>query len=93
MSPAPVKKGTAVTARQQQVLDFIKDYWCTRRMAPTFQEIAEHLNGIGKSAVHDHLHALKRRGLLDWKPRAFRTVHLLDAQGVPLTQFSGESSQ
>ena len=52
----------ALTARQREVLDFIKHYIETNAYAPAVRDIARHFN-ITVKAAHDHLKALERKGV------------------------------
>ena len=54
----------ALTPRQKQVLDFIKDCINTRGCPPTMREIADEFDISSTNAVNDHLKALERKGAL-----------------------------
>jgi repressor LexA len=52
-----------LTARQQEVLEFIKHYIEQNSYAPAVRDIAKHF-GITVKASHDHLKALERKGAI-----------------------------
>lgn len=62
-----------LTARQEQVLDYIRESLRTRGYPPTVREICAALKLSSPSTVHAHLANLERRGLIHRdpsKPRA-----------------------
>ena len=64
------------TTRQREVLDFIAEYIHTHTYPPTIREVAENFS-ISVKGAHDHLTALKKKGLLrqgDKKPRTLELV-------------------
>jgi repressor LexA len=79
-------KGGAVrglTARQQQVLDFIRE--ATRRTGypPTVREICSELNLSSPSTVHAHLANLERLGLVHRDPSKPRALELANELRPP----------
>ena len=67
---------TKLTARQQQVLDFIKLYLKTHYMPPTRAEIARELGFRSANAAEEHLKALARKGAVEMIPGASRGIRL-----------------
>jgi repressor LexA len=61
-----------LTDRQHIVLDAIQAYWAEQGVPPSVTELAAVL-GVGRSTVHQHLIALKRKGYLDHVEGASRT--------------------
>ena len=64
------------TERQREVLDFIAKYVHTHTYSPTIREVADHFS-ISVKGAHDHLTALRKKGLLkqgDKKPRTMELV-------------------
>jgi len=64
------------TKRQEEVLEFIAGYISTNAYSPTIREVAEFFS-ISVKGAHDHLTALKKKGLLrqgDNKPRTMELV-------------------
>ena len=74
---------TALTARQQQVLDCIRDFQRESGMAPTRAEIAEIMGFQSKNAASDHLRALERKGYIHLHNDRSRGIQLLDAAVWP----------
>jgi repressor LexA len=64
-----------LTARQEQVLAYIRDSILQRGYPPTLREIGAHMGIRSTNGVNDHLRALERKGYLsreDMKSRALR---------------------
>ncbi len=64
-----------LTARQHQVLAFIRQSILDRGYPPTLREIGAHMGIRSTNGVNDHLRALERKGYLtreDMKSRALR---------------------
>lgn len=71
------KDRSALTERQQQVLDFIASSINERGYPPTLREIGERLGIRSTNGVNDHLKALEKKGYLareDLKSRALRPI-------------------
>ena len=54
----------ALTPRQTEVLNYIKECINTRGCPPTMREIADAFNIASTNAINDHLRALERKGAL-----------------------------
>src|SRR5690606_6164496 len=65
-----------LTARQQQVLAFIREYMATNGYPPTRVDIARELGFRSPNAAEDHLKALARKGAIEVLPRASRGIRL-----------------
>jgi repressor LexA len=66
-----------LTARQEQVLAYIRDSIVDRGYPPTLREIGAHMGIRSTNGVNDHLRALERKGYLtreDMKSRALRPL-------------------
>ncbi len=76
----------ALTTRQQQIHDLIRDYIVQTGMPPTRAEIASHLGFRSPNAAEEHLKALARKGILEIIPGASRGIRLLikNNDGLPL---------
>ena len=64
------------TKRQEEVIGFIAEYIHTHAYPPTIREVADFFS-ISVKGAHDHLTALKKKGLLkqgDKKPRTMELV-------------------
>lgn len=70
---------STLTARQQQVLDCIRDSRQETGMAPTRAEIAERMGFQSKNAASDHLRALERKGYIRLHGDRSRGIQLLEA--------------
>ena len=64
------------TERQKEVLDFIANYIQIHTYPPTIREVAEYLS-ISIKGAHDHLTALKKKGLLKQGDKKSRTMELV----------------
>lgn len=75
---------SSLTARQQQILQLIRDCINETGMPPTRAEIAATLGFRSANAAEDHLKALARKGVIELLPGASRGIRLLEAEGLPL---------
>ena len=73
-----------LTARQQQILDWIRGHMEATGMPPTRAEIATGLGFSTASSAEDHLQALARKGVLELTPGAARGLRLRDIPGMPV---------
>ena len=64
------------TKRQTEVLDFIVRYIKTHAYSPTIREVADFFS-ISVKGAHDHLIALRKKGLLKQGDRKPRTMELV----------------
>src|SRR5262245_23318103 len=81
-----------LTARQKEILEFIRDFRRQRGISPTHREICERFGFTSYGTVHKHLKLLEAKGFLkrDWNQK--RGVELTDearAGGVPTIPFLG----
>jgi len=70
------------TERQKEVLDFIAAFVHTHTYSPTIREVADNFS-ISVKGAHDHLTALRKKGLLkqgDKKPRTMELVRKRDEE-------------
>ncbi|SDT99552.1 transcriptional repressor LexA [Halopseudomonas salegens] len=67
-----------LTARQQQILAFIREYMETNGYPPTRVDIARELGFRSPNAAEDHLRALARKGAIEMIPGASRGIRLPD---------------
>ena len=76
-----------LTARQQQVLDLIKQYISNTGFPPTRADIASELGFKSPNAAEEHLKALARKGAIEIIPGASRGIRIpQDAAelGIPI---------
>jgi len=74
-----------LTARQQQILDWIRAHLETTGMPPTRAEIAAGLGFRTASSAEDHLRALARKGAIELTPGASRGLRLAELPELPGT--------
>ena len=78
----------ALTSRQQQVYDLIRDHINQTGMPPTRAEIAAQLGFRSPNAAEEHLKALSRKGVIEIVSGASRGIRLLmeeeQPEGLPL---------
>jgi repressor LexA len=79
-----VRAPAQLTARQQQILDWIRTQIETNGMPPTRAEIAAGLGFSTASSAEDHLQALARKGAIELLPGASRGLRLKELPGVPV---------
>ena len=61
-----------ITTRQQEVLTALTNYRAEHGYSPSLDDMASILD-INRATVDQHLHAMKRKGLVTHKPGASRT--------------------
>lgn len=71
----------SVTAKQQQLLDFIVRYTAENGQPPTMREMSEALGTKTSNGVAGHLLRLQRAGLVTWEVNKPRTVRVLAKPG------------
>ncbi len=62
--------------RQQQILDFIRQYIQSTGSAPTLKVIAEAIGVSSLATVHEHLQSLEEKGLIIRKAGKTRSIEL-----------------
>jgi len=80
----PAERSAPLTARQQQILDWIRAHVESSGMPPTRAEIAAGLGFSTASSAEDHLRALERKGALEILPGSSRGLRLIAQPGRPL---------
>jgi repressor LexA len=71
-----------LTARQREVLDFIRHFMTQAGYPPTVREIGAHFGFVPRS-VFDHLKALERKGYLRRIASKSRSLQILEPSGAP----------
>jgi repressor LexA len=76
----------ALTSRQQQILDLIKQHIGNTGYPPTRAEIAGELGFKSPNAAEEHLRALARKGVIEMISGTSRGIRLIDEEqtGLPL---------
>lgn len=80
-----------LTARQQEIFDFVKNHITTTGMPPTRVEIAREIGFKSPNAAEEHLKALARKGYIEMLSGTSRGIRILvndeaanDEEGLPL---------
>jgi repressor LexA len=68
-----------LTARQQQIFDFIKEKISDTGMPPTRAEIADFFGFKSANAAEEHLKALAKKGFIEMLPGTSRGIRLAEA--------------
>ena len=74
----------ALTSRQQETLDFIRNSMEVFSMPPTRAEIAGAFGFASPNAAEDHLRALAKKGAITLEPGSARGIRLVEQLGLPL---------
>ncbi len=73
-----------LTARQQQVLDIIRQHIDDTGYPPTRADIAQELGFKSANAAEEHLKALARKGAIEMIAGASRGIRLPESAGIPV---------
>ena len=68
----------SVTEKQYALLQYIKDYMHLRPIAPSYEEMMDHLGMKSKSGIHQLLSALEERGHIKRMPNRARAIKILE---------------
>ncbi|MAR63823.1 MAG: repressor LexA [Rickettsiales bacterium] len=74
-----------LTLKQKELLDFIVDYFNSKNIYPTFDEMREFLNIKSKSGVHKLLSSLEDKGVIERLPHKARALKLKKVIDFPKT--------
>ncbi len=67
-----------ISAKQQEILDFIKEKILDKGYPPTVREICETVHLKSTSSVHSHLETLEKNGYIKRDPTKPRTIEICD---------------
>lgn len=67
-----------ITAKQQQILDYIKEEILKRGYPPAVREICDAVNLKSTSSVHSHLETLEKNGYIRRDPTKPRAIEIVD---------------
>ncbi|MFI4940009.1 MAG: transcriptional repressor LexA [Burkholderiales bacterium] len=81
-----------LTARQEQILNLIKDAIENTGFPPTRAEIATELGFKSANAAEEHLQALARKGAIEISPGTSRGIRLCGDMGLGLHRNASRSS-
>ena len=73
-----------LTARQQEILDFIRNTLEVLGAPPTRAEIADAFGFASHNAAEEHLKALAKKGVIVLEPGSARGIRLVEQLGLPL---------
>lgn len=73
-----------LTARQREILDFIKGWIQEQGMPPTRAEIAHAFGFRSANAAEEHLRALARNGAIELMDGASRGIRVAEPIGLPI---------
>jgi repressor LexA len=75
-----------LTGRQEQILDYIRDYLAETGFPPTRSEIAQEMGFRRPNAAEEHLRALARKGAIEMLPGTSRGIRLPISEqlGLPI---------
>jgi repressor LexA len=76
-APTEPKERLVLTARQQEIWNFLVEYVDKHGYPPTVREVGEHVGLASPSTVHAHLANLERAGLLRRDPTKPRALELI----------------
>ncbi|MUV39872.1 Repressor LexA [Lentibacillus sp. JNUCC-1] len=72
-----------LSARQQKIIDFIRDEVQQKGYPPSVREIAKAVELASSSTVHGHLSRLEKKGYIRRDPTKPRAIELLDPYADP----------
>ena len=67
-----------ITAKQQQILDYIKEEILSKGYPPAVREICDAVNLKSTSSVHSHLETLEKNGYIRRDPTKPRAIEICD---------------
>lgn len=67
-----------ITAKQQEILEYIKETILSKGYPPAVREICEAVHLKSTSSVHSHLETLEKNGYIRRDPTKPRTIEILD---------------
>ena len=67
-----------ISAKQQEILDYIKDEILKKGYPPTVREICETVSLKSTSSVHSHLETLEKNGYIRRDPTKPRAIEICD---------------
>ena len=63
-----------LTERQQEVLDFVTNYFEEKNYSPTYADISAHFGWTSNNASLEHLRAIAKKGYLVKTPRGYAPI-------------------
>jgi repressor LexA len=75
---------TALTARQAEILEAIRDHIAEHGRPPSHPELARALGLASTNGVYKHLMALEKKGAIELAAGVARGIRILEEAGLPL---------
>ena len=72
-----------MTPRQSLCYKFVQKYWGEHGVAPTYNEIAEHMGVKNRSTVNRLVNSMVQRGLFEHEPKLARSVRPANMEWPP----------
>ena len=72
------KRDGSITAKQQMILDYIKEEIMKRGYPPAVREICDAVGLKSTSSVHAHLESLEKKGYIRRDPSKTRAIEIVD---------------
>ncbi len=73
-----------LTRRQQEILEYLRDYTAANEISPTLEEIAQHL-GVNKVTIFGHISEMERKGVIERAARGISRGLRVVEDGEPPT--------
>jgi len=87
------KEAPVLTARQAEILEFVRRRLVERGAPPTREEIADAFGFRSLNAAEQHLQALRKKGLIDLVPGTSRGIRLKSAVTEAIRAFKGTAQE
>lgn len=71
-----------ISAKQQEILEYIKSQLLTKGYPPSVREICEAVHLKSTSSVHSHLETLEKNGYIRRDPTKPRAIEILDEDSI-----------
>lgn len=74
MNPPPAASRPELTEIQKEVFNQIRSFMRSTGFVPTYREIKDHYGWNSTNAVHGHIRALERKGLIEFRGKRYRVL-------------------
>ena len=71
-----------ITAKQQEILDYLKTQVLSKGYPPSVREICEAVRLKSTSSVHSHLETLEKNGYIRRDPTKPRAIEIVDDEFI-----------
>lgn len=85
-------KRKEMTARQEEIYEYIKKYSKENRMPPTVREIGTHFEISSTNGVRSILAALIKKGYINRSPRLSRGIEIVDSGNSDTKEFASSNT-